>query len=192
MIDFNRPLQLVDGTPAKLLKAPTERYAFVDVEVNGNLRSFTEEGKHHFLPDLQNVPAAIRAGTKLYSGVRIATVVTVAHGVAMFQRAGTAYMIDVTTGKDQFGSTWTPTKPAPKRIRRWQNIYADGTIGASKHATRSAALERSKYGKVRVATLRTDTVDGGVVDALVTPTTPQLRTSSNPSGSNPFNSFGGL
>lgn len=75
-----------------------------------------------------------------------------------------------------------PTKP----VVTFQNVYANGTVGSTKHQTLEAAQKRSQYGKVRVGILQVERIDGGITFARTIPTRGFLRTRSDPTGSYPF------
>lgn len=65
----------------------------------------------------------------------------------------------------------------------FQNVYADGTTGATQHASAEAAAQRSKYGKVRIGILKTTLRDGVRFSAVLTPATvPWYRDASVSSG----------
>lgn len=65
----------------------------------------------------------------------------------------------------------------------FQNVYADGTTGATQHASAEAAAQRSKYGKVRIGILKTTFRDGVRFSAIITPATvPWYRDASVSSG----------
>ena len=65
----------------------------------------------------------------------------------------------------------------------FQNVYADGTTGATQHASADEAAKRSKYGKVRIGILKTTYRDGVRFSAVITPATvPWYRDASVSSG----------
>lgn len=70
--------------------------------------------------------------------------------------------------------------------KTYQNIYADATISSTKHSTYEKCLQYSRYGGIRVGVLITETRGDTVMSARVHPTTPQLRSVTNPDGINPF------
>lgn len=64
----------------------------------------------------------------------------------------------------------------------YRNVYADGTVGETGHATEQAARERSKYGKVRIGLLKQTFHNGKLVNAILTSGMPWFRDRANPQG----------
>lgn len=65
----------------------------------------------------------------------------------------------------------------------YRNVYADGSVGETAHADEVAAKARTKYGRVRVGTLKQTFHDGVLVDAnLSANVVPWYRDVTCPSG----------
>jgi len=201
MIDFTKPLETVDGTPVTSLRSEGPNYNVVQIEGVGQF-IYRENGKHVFgrRPDIRNVAAVVtldtsrplqtRSGTpvKLEGTLpdgRLVITVPGAWGIAPTPRIvaadGRAFggPVSVEHADDIINV------PAVRKTEVL-NIYADGSVGQTVHASIDAARGRSKYGKVRVGYLFRELVDGKIVDASVRHAEPFLRTRSNPSGSNPY------
>ena len=57
----------------------------------------------------------------------------------------------------------------------FQNVYADGTIGETKHTSMTDAGVRSKYGKLRIGILSVTTKNGAAARSSYTALTPAVR-----------------
>lgn len=84
------------------------------------------------------------------------------------------------------GSGWTTSGDdlRNKVVERviYRNVYADGTVGETSHATEQAARERSKFGKVRVGLLKQTFHNGKLAHATLVSGTPWFRDRSIPTG----------
>lgn len=136
---------------------------------------------------LRNVADTVTVGTTLVTG-----------GMGTFQGKVIAILpdngcvVEHTTGRlyrlnaslvDTDGDQWRKHEPETKV---YINVYADGTVGSTRHKSQDEAALRSKYGKTRVGIPRQTLRGGVIVDALMQATTPVMRSASNPSGINPF------
>lgn len=134
------------------------------------------------VPQVGDLMKCVSAGLPC-SGVVIASVMA---GVIVETTFGSVYKIDPVTLKDTDGDLWEITKP-PVTTTTYLNVYADGSLGATPHSNLADATKYSQFGKVRVGILRQNKEADAIVDARMIDTYPQLRTSTNPEGINPFN-----
>lgn len=122
-------------------------------------------------------------------GTITGTVIAHAHARAMpldplvETTAGTIFRLDADTLTDRGGDQWERVLPT-RNV--YLNVYADGTVGKTEHNTFDEAAVRSQYGKTRVGILRQTKRGGAIVNAMMHPTTPRLRSASFPEGINPF------
>ena len=154
-------------------------------------QAFPGEGKATRIDPIQVAPD-IQVGDKLRllvtGGCTSSVIALTPEGSPVVQSPETATcrVIDPTTLKDTDGDQWEIVKPAPT-VTTFRNVYADGSLGDNDtNRTFEHTLKFSKIGRTRIAILRQDTQDGAIVSAEMIPTDPQLRTSSNPDGINPF------
>lgn len=209
MIDTTKPMELTDGTPVDY--SHTTRYGYIIVHTPslpyGGSSGFTERvfrrnGQHVFesLPDLRNVrdginwtkPIQTRDGRPVEliaeprGTVSGKAVVQFSPGLGMASSLHTVFSDGRVVRAKNATSCDDIVNVSAAITKRFTNVYADGSVGSTKHTTFNNAHVHSKYGKTRVGILEQHFQNGGIITARIVPTSPKLRTASSPNGSNPF------
>jgi hypothetical protein len=210
-IDWNRPLETVEGVPVTFLRHQSSGTKTAVVRTEGAVCTnrgvvhpkganfvFKDDGKHAFgsAPDIRNVAATapvldVTKQLQTVDGKKVSflgrmedgrIVISVAYATWSGQPATELRFADGRKSSLTGVTSGDDVIVKVVKTERYRNIYADGTMGSTVHDTEEAAKLRSQYGKVRVGVLHQTLEDGKLVRATMIAASPWFRSRGFPSG----------